>query len=215
MSTDGTVLLTTSYFGSIHYFSKFLIHPIRVIEQYDHYTKQTYRNRCNIYGANGILSLSIPVLKGARNKSHVKDIRIDYNKNWRKLHWKGIESAYRHSPFFEYYMDDVQSFLGKKHSFLIALNLEIMDYLLEALDIPGKYSLSDGFMEAGKDQFIDCRETIHPKRKFSEDPDFRTEVYSQVFSDRLGFQENLSVIDLLFNEGPNARTILEKCIRKD
>ena len=215
MNAEETVLLTTSYFGPIQYFTKFLIHPLRIIEQFDNYTKQTYRNRCNIYGANGILSLSIPVLKNAGHKSHVKDIRIDYNKNWRKLHWKGIESAYRHSPFFEFYMDDVQSFLEKKHSFLIDLNLEILDYLLVAFDISGNYSLSDAFSEPGRKQFIDCRETINPKIKFSDDTVFRSEPYSQVFSDRLGFQENLSVIDLLFNEGSNAGTILGKSILKD
>ena len=215
MRSEDTVLLTTSYFGSIQYFTKFLIHPHRIIERYEHYTKQTYRNRCNIYGANGILALSIPMLKGPGHKSYVKDIRIDYNKNWRKLHWKGIESAYRHSPFFEFYMDDVQSFLEKKHSFLIDLNLEIMDYLLEALEISGDYSLTDEFMKPGSGQFNDCRETIHPKKKFSEDPDFRAEPYTQVFADRLGFQENLSVIDLLFNEGPDARSLLDRSVRRD
>lgn len=215
MRTEDTVLLTTSYFGSIQYFTKFLIHSHRIIERYDHYTKQTYRNRCNIFGANGILALSIPVLKGPGHKSYVKDIRIDYNINWRKLHWKGIESAYRHSPFFEFYMDDMKSFLEKKHSFLIDLNLEIMDYLLKALEITGDYSLTKGFMVAGSGQFNDCRETVHPKKKLSEDPDFKAEPYPQVFSDRLGFQENLSVIDLLFNEGPNARSLLDRSVRRD
>lgn len=215
MRAENTVLLTTSYFGSIQYFTKFLIHPHRIIERYDHYTKQSYRNRCTIYGANGVLALSIPVLKGPGHKSHVKDIRIDYNKNWRKLHWKGIESAYRHSPFFEFYMDDVQSFLDKKHSFLIDLNLDIMDYLLEALEISGGYSLTKEFTEQGCEQFNDCRETIHPKKKFSEDPDFRAEPYPQVFADRLGFQKNLSVIDLLFNEGPNARSLLDRSVRRE
>ena len=96
MGAEETVLLSTSYFGSIQYFTKFLLYPHRYIERYDHYTKQTYRNRCNIFGANGVLSLSIPVLKGPLHKTYVKDIRIDYSKNWRKLHWKGIESAYMH-----------------------------------------------------------------------------------------------------------------------
>jgi len=215
MNAEDTVLLCTSYFGPIQYFTKFLIYPNRVLEQYDHYTKQTYRNRCNIFGANGILSLSIPVLKGKQHKSHLKDIRIDYTKNWRKLHWKGMESAYRHSPFFEFYMDDVQSILKKQHNFLIDLNLEIMDYLLEALDIEGNYSLTDEFVEAGKTKFIDCRESIHPKKMISDDKNYRTEPYAQVFSVRIGFQENLSVIDLLFNEGPNAGGILENSIRRD
>ena len=133
MGPDNTVLLSTSYFGPVQYFTKFLLFPQRVIERFDNYTKQTYRNRCKIYGANGIITLSVPVLKGPSHKTHVRDIRIDYSKNWRKLHWKGIESAYRHSPFCEFYMDDIRAFLEMQHGFLLDINLEILDYLLESL----------------------------------------------------------------------------------
>jgi hypothetical protein len=138
MGAENTVLLSTTYFGPIQYFTKFILYPNRLIEQFDHYSKQSYRNRCIIYGANGALTLSIPVLKGPGQKTRVMDIRIDYSRNWRKLHWKGIESAYRHSPFFEFYMDDIQAFLEKKHDFLLDLNLDILDYLLEAVEITGK-----------------------------------------------------------------------------
>ena len=209
---EDTVLLGTSYFGSIQYFTKFLLFPNRLIERYDHYTKQTYRNRCNIYGANGILSLSIPILKGPKNKTHVKDIRIDYSRNWRKLHWKGIESAYMHSPYFEFYLHDIQAFLSKKYGFLLDLNLGILDYLLESLEISGRYSLTEEFVETGSGIFNDLRENLHPKVKHTEDRRFRAVPYPQVFADRLGFMENLSIIDLLFNEGPNARSVLEECI---
>jgi len=213
MGPEDTVLLSTAYFGPIQYFTKFLISTKRIIERYDHYSKQTYRNRCKIYGGNGVLILSIPVQKGSEHKSHVRDVRIDYVKNWQKRHWKGIESAYMHSPFFEFYMDDFQSFLGKKYEFLIDLNLELLDFLLKALDIEIEYSLTDDFIETGPQQIIDCREIIHPKRDFASDPHFRAQTYPQVFADRMGFKENLSIIDLLFNEGPNARSVLEKSIR--
>ncbi|MFC2098414.1 WbqC family protein [Bacteroidota bacterium] len=210
MGAEDTVLLSTSYFGSIQYFTKFLLYPNRYIERYDHYTKQTYRNRCNIFGANGVLSLSIPVLKGPLHKTYVKDIRIDYSKNWRKLHWKGIESAYMHSPFFEFYMDDISKFLEKQHEFLLDLNTEFLEYLLELLEIDGSYTYTEGFIESG--DFTDCRDTIHPKKSPLNDPSFISSPYSQVFADRLGFQENLSIIDMLFNEGPNARAVLENCL---
>ena len=212
MGEEKTVLLSSSYFGPIQYFTKFLLFPDRIIEQFDHYGKQTYRNRCRIYGANGILTLSIPVLKGSEHKTLVKDIRIDYSRNWRKLHWKSMESAYRHSPFFEFYMDDIRALLDRKHTYLLDLNLEVLDRLLDALEIAGNYSLTQGFGGTGSGHFIDLREAIHPKVDPSEDQYFRAEPYAQVFADRMGFKENLSIIDLLFNAGPDAGMILEKCI---
>jgi len=210
MGAEDTVLLSTSYFGSIQYFTKFLLFPNRSVERYDHYTKQTYRNRCNIFGANGVLPLSIPVQKGPLHKTYVKDIRIDYSKNWRKLHWKGIESAYMHSPFFEFYMDDIREYLEKQHEFLLDLNNEILEYLLETLEIEGSLTYTEGFTESG--EFTDCREAIHPKKTPVNDTSFIATPYPQVFADRLGFQENLSIIDMLFNEGPNARVMLEQCL---
>jgi hypothetical protein len=209
---ENTVLLSTAYFGPIRYFSRFLLFPQRIIERFDNYSKQSYRNRCRIYGANGILSLSIPVLKGPAHKTLVRDIRIDYSKNWPKLHWKGIESAYMHSPFFEFYMDDIRAILEKQHKFLLDINLETLDYLLECLEIDGGYTLSETFTESGGRGFIDCRENIHPKREAGDDEFFRAEPYNQIFSERFGFQADLSIIDLLFNEGPNAGSVLENCL---
>jgi hypothetical protein len=209
---ENTILLSTAYFGPIRYFSRFLLFPKRIIERFDNYTKQTYRNRCRIYAANGILSLSVPVLKGPEHKTKVRDIRIDYSKNWPKLHWKGIESAYMHSPFFEFYMDEIRGILEKHHEFLLDLNLETLDYLLECLEIGGGYTLSGTYGEAGTGGYVDCRENIHPKKEAGDDEFFRSEPYKQIFSERFGFQADLSVIDLLFNEGPNAGSVLQKCL---
>ncbi len=215
MQAEGKVLLSTSYFGPVQYFTKFLLYPERIIEQYDHYGKQTYRNRCMVYGANGKLSLSVPVLKGTEHKSHVRDVRIDYSRNWRKLHWKGLESAYRHSPFFEFHTDEIRSLLDKKHEYLMDLNLEILDYLLEVLEIEGGYSLTGEYAGAEGIGAMDIRDAIHPKKGFTADADFRPEPYFQVFAERQGFLENLSIVDLIFNEGPNARSVLERSIRRD
>jgi len=215
MIPKDTAVLGTAYFAPVHYFTKFLQYPSRIIERYDHYTKQTYRNRCNILGANGILTLSIPILKGTDHKTYVKDIRIDYSKNWQKLHWKGIESAYMHSPFFEYYLDEIRLSLEKKPGFLIELNLEILDFLLDSLEITGGYGLSDDFIDTVPENFQDYREIIHPKKDTGTDQRYRPEPYPQVFSDKHGFQDNLSIMDLLFNEGPNARLVLEKSLISD
>ena len=212
MQAKKPALLSTTYFGPVQYYAVFLHHPGRIIERHDNYTKQTYRNRCNIYGANGILSLSIPVLKGPDHKSKVKDIRIDYSKNWRKLHWKGIESAYRHSPFFEFLLDEIRSFFEKEYTFLIDINTEIMVRILGDLDMDPEFSFTDDFIDAGRQDLADYRESIHPKVEEGSDPAFRPHPYHQVFSEKHGFLPNLSILDLIFNEGPNARTILEKSL---
>lgn len=212
MHTQKAALFSTAYFGPVQYYSKFLVHDTRIIEIYDHYTKQTYRNRCNIYGANGILSLSIPVLKGAGHKSWIRDIRMDDTKNWKKLHWKGIESAYRHSPFFEFYMDDIQSFIMGKYKFLIDLNSEILRAILTHLEIDPEFTCTNEFVDYTRYQAMDYRELIHPKVDVSADPHFNPLPYPQVFSIKHGFLPNLSILDLLFNEGPNSRIILEKSV---
>jgi len=207
-----TALLSITYLGPVQYFTKFLLHPVRIIERYDHYIKQTYRNRCNIMGANGILPLSIPVLKGQAHKTYVRDIRIDYNKKWQKLHWRSMESAYRHSPFFEFYMDEFYPFYEQRFEFLADFNAALLELILQSLEIENTLDYSREFIEEGVVDYADYRETIHPKRDLSSDPLFVPLTYRQVFVERLGFKANLSIIDLLFNEGPNARSVLEQCI---
>jgi len=207
-----TALLSITYLGPVQYFTKFLLHPVRIIERYDHYIKQTFRNRCNIMGANGILPLSIPILKGQAHKTYVRDIRIDYNKKWQKLHWRSMESAYRHSPFFEYYMDEFYPFYEQRFEFLIDFNAALLELVLQSLEIENTLNYSREFIDAGIVDYADYRETIHPKRDLSSDPFYVPVTYRQVFLERLGFNANLSIIDLLFNEGPNARSVLEQCI---
>ncbi len=208
----GTALLSSTYLGPVQYFTKFLIHPLQIIERYDHYAKQTYRNRCNIMAANGILSLSIPVVKGPAHKTYVRDIRIDYDKKWQKLHWRSIESAYRHSPFFEFYMDEFSPFYEQKFEFLTDLNAALLEVVLRSLEMDGTIRYSSEFIGVPGKDYADYREIIHPKRDLTSDPLFVPVSYQQVFSERLGFKANLSIIDLLFNEGPNARSVLEQCI---
>jgi hypothetical protein len=163
-------------------------------------------------GANGILPLSVPVLKGQLHKTYVRDIRIDYNKKWQKLHWRSIESAYRHSPFFEFYMDEFSPFYERRFKFLLDLNTALLEVVLHALEIEYTIRYSSEYIDVSAKDYADYREAIHPKRDLSSDPLFVPVSYQQVFAERLGFKANLSIIDLLFNEGPNARSVLEQCI---
>jgi hypothetical protein len=206
-------LLTTSYFPPIQYYSKIVNDNNILIEQYENYGKQSYRNRCDIYGANGKLSLSVPVIKGARKKILTKDIQIEYIENWQKIHFKGIESAYRKSPFYEYYIDDIQPLFSKNHKFLIDLNNEILQVTNEILEISPIIKMTDDYIKDSTGM-IDWREGIHPKpSKRREDNSFQINPYTQVFSNKLGFEPNLSVLDIIFNLGPEALYYLENTVK--
>ena len=199
------ILLSTAYLAPIQYYTKFLVYDKVIIEAHENFIKQTYRNRCKIYGANGELTLTIPVKK-ISTKTKIKELLIDYDTNWRKLHWKSIESAYNSSPFFEYYADDFIPFFTKKYKFLFDLNTDLLNMILNILDINIIPGFTDQYFNS---EYLidDMREKIHPKKRFN-DQKFKIIEYTQVFQLKSGFIPNLSIVDLLFNEGPNSSEIL-------
>ena len=181
------------------------------IEQCDHYNKQTYRNRCRILGANGIIDLVIPVVKIHGKKVHVKDVRIDYDTPWHKNHWKSIVSAYASAPFFEFMYDSFSLLYERNYTFLADLNLDLMQSALDLLQLQVDISRSNTYL--AMDPESDIREAIHPKREFRHTVyKYHPVEYQQVFSERHGFIADLSILDLLFNEGPYAVTVLQKSI---
>jgi len=183
------------------------------IEQHDHYIKQTYRNRCTVLGANGLIDLSIPVVKQHGKKICMRDVRIDYDTNWMHNHWRSITSAYASAPFFEFASEYFRPhFQGKRNHFLIDLNTKLLESAVEALGI----TLNIGFTNTFEPLFeADPRETIHPKRVFeSETYQLDHIAYHQVFEDRFGFQPNPSILDLIFNMGQDAPIILKKMLKK-
>jgi WbqC-like protein family len=202
------VLLSTTYFGPVQYYTKFILYDEIWLEANENYTRQTYRNRCIIYGANGELPLTIPVITSEKHKIIIKDIRIDYSRNWQKLHWKGIESAYMSSPFYEFFIDDFQPFFSKRFKFLFDLNMEILTRVLHLLELNPKIKLTDSFLFPGTTEIADMRDSIHPKKTFQSDKLFEPMEYKQVFSEKHGFLANLSIIDVIFNAGPDIVRIL-------
>ena len=208
-----TILLSTSYFGPIQYYSKLISANNIILERFEHYPKQTYRNRCTIYGANGPQNLTVPVIRSSELKIYTKDIRIDYSMNWAKLHLKAIESAYRCSPFYEYYIDDFLPLYEKKHSFLYDFNLKLLSKTKEIIGIHCNIEETGTYIKVLPQDYNDYRELIHPKmRMYIPDPTFLPPVYHQVFGPKHGFIANMSIIDLIFNTGTEALGLLNNSI---
>jgi len=170
----------------------------------DNFQKQTYRNRCYVYGANGKLLLNIPILhesKGRRQKT--REVKLDSQNNWQLLHKKSLEAAYRSSPYFEFYEEDINVIFEKKYTYLIDLLLDTNEVIFEALGLNAIFKKTQVFEQELSDDF-----RFLANAKSEQTFDF--EVYHQVFSDKYGFITNLSILDLLFNEGPNSYDYLLK-----
>jgi len=209
---QASLIYPSLYNGPINYFARLVREEKILLEQFDNYTKQTYRNRCRILGPNGVLTLSIPIKRKRGMKSHFRDIRIDNDKPWTKIHWKSLEAAYASSPFFEYIRDDLAPFYEGRREFLVDLNRQMLEKTMHIMGLHNPVKLTQDFEEiSGKE---DPRYFIHPKIKTEvADPGFTPVVYHQVFSERFGFQSNLSILDLLFNEGPDSLSILKNSFK--
>ncbi len=163
----------------------------------DNFQKQTNRNRTYIYSPNGLQLLNIPVKHSKANYQSTKDILVDTNFDWQKQHYKSLETAYRGSPFFEFFDDDIRPFFEKKHKFLLDLNFETLEIISKCLRLKFDYSISTEYIPAVDSSLIlDCRYLADGKKDPSS-----FEKYTQVFDDKHRFINNLSILDLLFNEG--------------
>ncbi|MDR0962832.1 MAG: WbqC family protein [Mediterranea sp.] len=197
--------LSTAYLAPIQYYSKLLRYDRVYVEQYDHYVKQSYRNRCIIAAPGGELSLTVPIVKPDSGDMLMRDIRISDHGNWRHLHWYALTSAYNHTPFFEYYKDDFAPFYEQKYTFLIDFNEALCRQVCSLIDIQPLVERTASYHIAPLPGADDFRERIHPKKAFrTEDSDFVPRPYYQLFEQRHGFLPNLSIVDLLFNMGPES-----------
>lgn len=204
MQSVKTVLLSTAYLPPVHYFSCIAAAQQVLIEQYETYPKQTYRNRCEILTANGQFSLTIPVSKPFGNHTMTKNIEIANYQNWQMVHWRTIESAYASSPYFLYYKDLLIPFYLKKYQNLLHYNFELLKVLFEILEIDKPVILTTSYQKSVPD-ILDFREIITTKKPFT---DFAFKPYYQVFEDRFGFTPGLSILDLVFNMGEEAGEVL-------
>lgn len=202
------VYLSTAYLAPVQYYAKLYHYPEVYMEAVENYIKQSYRNRCTIAGANGPLSLSIPIIKPDSPKCPTRDIRISDHGNWRHLHWNALVSAYGLSPFFEYYADDLAPFYQKPYTFLFDFNEALRILFCELLDLQPQVRYTETYTPTAAHDF---REAIRPRHP-ADDPAFRPLPYYQVFGEKHGFLPNLSIVDLLFNMGPEALLVLRDSI---
>ena len=197
-------LLPTAYLAPISYYAILLQDPNCRIELHEHFIKQSIRNRCDIYGANGKLRLSIPKQRKGSSKTIIKNLKISYKQNWQKQHWNAIESAYNSSPFFEYYEDDLAPLFHAKQNHLLDFNFKCLEIIFECLQLDFNYQTTSCF-EAKPKNCSDYRYLANARKE----KEHLFKPYTQVFSNKHGYINNLSILDLLFNEGTNTVSYLQ------
>lgn len=196
-------LFLPTYFSPISQYRAIVNAKEIVFEVEDNFQKQTYRNRCYIFGANGKQLLNIPVKHlENNNRKKTKDTLVEPNNNWQIQHLKSIQTAYRNSPFFEFYEDDLQSIFTKKYKYLLDVNIDTFLFMMEALQLANTYKKTNKFDVSPKNNY---RFLANAKQNHGTNFDS----YIQMFDDKHGFISNLSILDLLFMEGPNSISFLE------
>ncbi|MFH1296768.1 MAG: WbqC family protein [Bacteroidota bacterium] len=193
-----TVLLPTAYLPSISYVAACVAADELWIEAWETYPKQTIRNRCEIMGPNGLQILSIPVSKPDGNRTKTKDIRIAHHLPWQKIHWRSFEAAYNKSPFFLYYQDYLLPYYSKEFTFLLDFNQQLLETLFRAIRLDKAVTLTETY-EKEVPGVTDLRQLSGIRHQTNRYPE-----YYQVFADRNGFLPDLSIVDLLFNLGPES-----------
>ena len=195
----GKILVSTAYLPPVEYFSLIAQADEVSVEREENYLKQSFRNRCYILSVHGPQLLSVPVYLGSQHKTPLKEIRIDYSKRWQQVHLRAISASYSASPYFQFYFENIEKIINKSFEFLIDLNLELTESVLKMLKIKTKLTYSTNFKPVSEDE-NDFRYKISPKKETQ----FFVREYIQVFNNDNKFVHGLSIIDLIFNMGPEA-----------
>ena len=192
-----SVCLSTAYLPPIEYIALWLHADTCYLEQYEFYEKQSYRNRCRIATASGMMELSIPVERPSGNRTLIREIRLSDHGNWRHQHWKAIEAAYQSSPFFEFLIDDLERVYQHPSAYLWDFNLQLMEVIKAWIEIPKSVLFTTAFGNLPENT-VSLRERLHPKKGLLSE---QCKPYYQVFSETTGFLAGLSILDLIMNMG--------------
>jgi WbqC-like protein family len=198
------ILLHPTYFPNISHCVGIANAQSILFEIEDNYQKQTYRNRTTIYAANGKLILSIPVVFTQKNRQKFRDVKIANETHWQTQHWKSLQSAYRTSPFFEFYEDELQPLFTKKETSLLDFNFKCLEVIFDCLQLDSTFTKTESYQKIIEDK-TDLRHMVNTKKEQVQ----LFNNYTQVFNNKHGFINNLSILDLLFNEGTNALSYLQ------
>jgi hypothetical protein len=197
---ENGVLLPMFYLPPVEYFAVLNQHKqTAVIDKHEHFPKQTYRNRAHIYSPDGVLTLVVPVVKGAKVHTPITDVKISYDFRWQRLHWMSLQSCYRRSAYFEFYEDELARFYEQPFTYLFDYNQQLLNLLLKLMKLPITPTYTTSY-QRDHELLKDYRNVIHPKNEWAVEQKH----YFQVFEERKGFIKNLSIVDLLFNQGPQA-----------
>ncbi len=207
MKNASTIIIELHYFPCIAYFSYLVSFDQVIVDVGDYFSKQSYRNRCRINGANKVENLIIPV-RGRNRKQKLSEVEIDYSQKWLNNHIRAIQSAYGKAPFFEYYAEDFFQILKEKPRKLVELNRVILTKCLELLELQIEVKYVENIDNFLKISTYNAKNVIHPKKNLPDSELFTTQKYFQVFGNN--FVHNLSILDLIFCEGPEAGGIIKK-----
>ena len=209
-ASPSKICIELHYLPCIWFFSKFFIYEEIIIEVCEHYQKRSYRNRCHIAGANGLLRLSIPLKSGKNARQSIREVRISNHSNWRHVHWQSILSAYGKTPFFPHYAPELKHLLFEPQDFLFDFSLSMLNYCLRHVNgSTARLTLSTEYQEHQPPDTEDWRQRILPGADPHKDPAFPNRSYVQPFSGSNGYQPNMSILDLLFCTGPEAPLYLK------
>lgn len=207
MEEQAPVLIELQYLPPLAYFVLLSEAEALIIDAHEHYVKQTYRNRCYIKGPHQVEKLTVPV-QGGNKKIKTSEIRIDYGQKWVQQHWRALQSAYGKAPFFEHYAPFFREIFEREPALLWELNMELLTLCLKLLQIDKTITFTDSYLKDTNPLILDCRSSINPKKSPVVSNIYRPVSYNQIFGK--DFVSNLSVVDLLFCEGPAAGLILQE-----
>lgn len=207
MPTIPALLIDLHYLPSIAYFACLQPYETIWLEAHEHYQKQTYRNRCYTLTSQGVDRLTVPVRHSSGIKTPYRRLEIDYSQPWVDKHWRALCTAYNKAPYFEYFAASFHDVLLARPAYLFDLNLLLLQTCCTLLQVEKKFELSTNYEKTPGAQIVDARGEIHPRHRLEANSYFQPIPYPQVFGSE--FHSNLSILDLLFCEGPNARAILQ------
>lgn len=206
MSNKNSQVADSQYFASVNYYRNLFLYTDNRIELFDNYQKMSFRNRCTLAGSNGLIDLSIPVVGGRNKRQLMCEVKIDYSQPWQQQHIKTIKSCYGKSPFYEYFIIDIEKMLKCQYNFLIDLNNDILNWTKKIVKLNNLISFTSSYIDENSlKDIVDNRNVFMPK-SFQAQIDIVK--YAQVFEAKIGFQPNLSILDMLFCEGPAAKNLL-------